>query len=119
MKLRLHIDEDAMDADLVQALRLRGVDVATPHETGTRGYSDERQLEVAAAQGRALYSFNIKDYMPIHSRFLEQGKSHAGIVLAAQSRYSIGEQLRRILSLIAAKSSEDMKDQVVFLSSFR
>jgi hypothetical protein len=83
MRLRLHIDEDAMDKDLVQALRLRGVDVTTARESGTERYLDERQLEFAKAQGRALYSFNIKDYMLVHSHFLEQGKSHAGIILAA------------------------------------
>jgi hypothetical protein len=29
MKIRLYLDEDAMDWDLVQALRTRGVDVTT------------------------------------------------------------------------------------------
>jgi len=118
MNLRLYIDEDAMDTDLVRALLLRGVDVITARDQGAEGYTDEQQLEIACAQGRALYSFNIRDYVPIHSRFLELGKSHAGIILAEQRQYSIGEQLRRLLSLVAAKSAEDMQDQVVFLSSW-
>jgi uncharacterized protein with PIN domain len=118
VKLRLYIDEDAMDADLVRALRLRGVDVATASELGTRGYSDERQLEFAATQGRALYSFNVRDYMPLHARFIEERKSHAGIILAAQRQYSIGEQLRRLLSLVADRAAEEMRDQVEFLSSW-
>lgn len=119
MRLRLHLDEDAMDKDLIQALRLRGVDFTTARESETEGYLDEQQLEFATAQGRALYSFNIKDYMLVHSQFLGHEKSHAGIILTGQRQYSIGEQLRRLLLLIAAKSSEDMQDQVVFLSSFR
>lgn len=73
MKIRLYIDEDATDNDLVQALLLRGIDVTTAQEMGRRGYSDEQQVEFATEQGRVLYSFNIKDYMPLHGRFLEQG----------------------------------------------
>ena len=34
MQARLYIDEDAMDDDLVQALRLRGVDVQTALAAG-------------------------------------------------------------------------------------
>jgi hypothetical protein len=34
VQARLYIDEDAMDDDLVQALRLRGVDVQTALEAG-------------------------------------------------------------------------------------
>jgi hypothetical protein len=57
--------------------------------------------------------------MPLHSRFLEEGKSHAGIILAEQRQYSIGEQLPRLLSLVATKSADEAKDQVIFLSSLR
>jgi Domain of unknown function (DUF5615) len=117
MKLALYIDEDAMDTDLVQALRVRGVDVTTPKESKAEGWTDEQQLELATAQHRALYSFNVKDYMPLHSRFLGEGKSHAGIILAEQRQYSIGEQLRRLLTLVSTKSAEEMRDQVMFLSS--
>ncbi|MEM9273311.1 MAG: hypothetical protein AAGA80_10170 [Cyanobacteria bacterium P01_F01_bin.143] len=39
-----------------------------------------------------------------------------GIILGFQS-YSIGEQMRRILRIIATKSAEDMKNQVEFLSA--
>ena len=51
-------------------------------------------------------------------RFLTVGESHGGIILAPQQQYSIGEQLRRLLKLIAAKSSEDMSNQVEFLSKW-
>jgi len=47
-----------------------------------------------------------------------QGKSHAGIILANQQQYSVGEQMRRILRLIAAKSAEDMRNWVEFLSAW-
>jgi uncharacterized protein with PIN domain len=118
VKIRLYIDEDAMDTDLVQALRLRGVDLRTVQEERRKGYSDEQQLEFAAAQGRVLYSFNVKHYMPLHARLLERGASHAGIILTEQHIYSIGEQMRRILRIIAAKPAEEIVNQLVFLSAW-
>jgi hypothetical protein len=39
------------------------------------------------------------------------------MVLAPQQRYSVGEQMRRLLKLMAAKSAEEMENQVEFLSA--
>jgi hypothetical protein len=107
-----------MDKDLVQALRARGVDVITALEVGRIERQDEEHLDYAAAQGRVLYSFNVGDFCRLHTAFLAQGKSHAGIILARQQRYSVGEQMHRLLKLIAAKSAEEMKNQVEFLSAW-
>ncbi len=119
MTIRLYIDEDAMHAGLVQALRARGVDITTVAEQAKAGHSDEQQLEFAASQGRAIYSFNVKDYLLLHARFLERGVTHSGIILAAQDSFSVGEQMRRILRLIAERTAEEMQNQCVFLSSLR
>lgn len=109
-----------MQRALVGALRARGVDVLTAFEASMIEHSDEEHLEFATAQGRVLYSFNIKDFYRLHTVYLAQGKSHAGIILARQQRYSIGEQVRRPLKLIATKSAEEMRNQQVeFLSAWR
>lgn len=105
-----------MDKALVLALRARGVDVLTALEVGMIEYADEEHLKYATAEGRVLYGFNVGDFYRLHTVFLEHGRSHAGIILARQQRYSVGEQMRRLLKLIATKSSEEMKDQVEFLS---
>lgn len=80
--------------------------------------TDEEQLNWALMNNRVLYSFNIRDFYRIHTTLLEQGESHAGIILASQQRYSVGEQMRGILRLIAAKSAEEMQNQVEFLSDW-
>ncbi|MDZ7956392.1 MAG: hypothetical protein RMY34_00530 [Aulosira sp. DedQUE10] len=36
----------------------------------------------------------------------------------AQESYSVGEQMRRLLKIIAAKSAEDMQNKVEFLSAW-
>ncbi len=79
---------------------------------------DHEHLEWATSQGRALYSFNVSGFYRLHALLLKAGKSHEGIILAKQQHYSVGEQLRRLLKLIAKKSAEEMKNQVVFLSAW-
>jgi hypothetical protein len=116
--IRLYLDEDAQDSDLVRALRARGVDVLSAFEAGMIEHSDDEHLEYASTQGRILYSFNVGDFHRLHSVYLVEGKTHAGIILARQQQYSVGEQLRRLLKLAAARSAEAMKNQVEFLSAW-
>jgi uncharacterized protein with PIN domain len=118
MQIRLYLDEDAMDSDLVRALRLRGVDVLTAHDAGLINTPDEEHLTFAATNGRALYSFNVADYMILHSTHLAIAKEHTGIILAQQQRYSVGEQMRRLLRLISMKPAERMRSAVEFLSQW-
>src|SRR5574341_1123414 len=118
MTIRLYLEEDSMRHALVRALRSRGVDVITALEVGMIERQDEPHLEYATAQGRVLYSFNVRDFYRLHTAFLAQGKAHAGIILAPQQRYTVGEQMRRLLKLIAATSAEDMQNQVEFLSAW-
>ena len=118
MTIRLYFDEDTMDADLVHALRIRGVDVTTALEQKMIQREDLDHLELATAQGRALYSFNVGDYHRLHSEYLTQGKRHAGVILAQQQRYSVGEQMKRLLKIIARVSAEEIENQIVFLSAW-
>jgi hypothetical protein len=47
LTIRLYFDEDANHGALIEALRSRGMDALTSTEAGTRGHSDEEQLEFA------------------------------------------------------------------------
>ena len=118
MRLRLYIDEDSMNHALVRALRARGIDVATARDAGMVERSDIEHLDYATMQGRALCSFNVADFYRLHTDYLAQGKTHAGIILMPQQRYTVGEQMRRLLKLIGTRSAESMKDQVEFLSAW-
>lgn len=59
--LRLYVDEDAMDGDLVRGLRSRGIDLVTAKDAAMIRRPDEEHLAFATAQSRVLYSFNILD----------------------------------------------------------
>ncbi len=117
-QVRIYIDEDAMDSDLVAALRSRGVIVITALDAGLGETSDAEHLAFAAENGCVLYSFNASDFYRLHTEWTAAGREHAGIILGPQQRFSVGEQLRRILHLRTAISAEGMRNQAEFLSNW-
>lgn len=118
MTIRLYLDEDSMRRSLVRALRARGVDVVTALDAGMIEREDWEHLDYATEQGRVLCTFNVGDFYRLHSEYVAQGKRHAGIVLMQQQRFSVGEQLRRLLRLMASKSADEMGNWVEFLSAW-
>lgn len=118
MKIRLYMDEDSMREALVKALRRRGVDVVTASEERMIHRDDADHLDYATQQGRVVVTRNIQDFYELHTIYLTEGKHHAGIILVPQQRYSVGEEMRRLLKLIAAKPAEAMRSHVEFLSAW-
>jgi hypothetical protein len=101
MQIRLYLDEDAMDDDLVQALRLRGVEVETALGAGMISRPDDEHLAYANSVQSVLYTFNVRDFMLLHNEWLLEGKAHSGIIFGDQQRYRVGEQMRRLRRIIA------------------
>jgi Domain of unknown function (DUF5615) len=117
-QIKIYIDEDAMDGDLVAALRSRGVVVVTALDAGLTEKPDEEQLVFATEHECVLYTFNVSDFYRLHTQWLSTGREHAGIILAPQQRFSVGEQLRRLLHLRAGATSATMRNQAKFLSNW-
>jgi predicted nuclease of predicted toxin-antitoxin system len=117
-EIKLFVDEDAMSHALVQGLRARGVDVTTVLQERRTGLTDPEQLTFATTENRAIYTFNVADFVRLHTAYLAESKSHAGIILADRSRHSVGEQIRRTLHLLASKNADDMRDTIEFLSNW-
>ena len=103
---------------LAKALCALGVDVATALKVGMIDRDDAEHLDYALAHGRTLYSFNVGDFYDLHTRYLSEGLVHAAIILARQQVYSVGELMRRLLKLTAAKSAAVMRNEVEFLSAW-
>ena len=117
-QIKLYFDEDAMHSRLVTALRSRGVTVVTVMDTGLTEKPDEEQLAFATEGGYVLYTFNVSDFYQLHTQWVAGGREHAGMILAPQQRYSVGEQLRRLVHLRATATIETMRNQVEFLSNW-
>ncbi len=117
-QIGFYLDEDTINAALVKALRNANLNVVTVADAGRLGYPDEDKLIWATEQARVLYSFNVRDFCRLHRDFITQERNHTGIVLASQQQYSIGQQLRGLLKLATDNSSEEMIDQLIFLSAY-
>src|SRR4029078_10378337 len=98
-KARLHLDADASYRSLQQELQNRGHDVTrTPTSWMPFDPRDETPLLCATAQGRAIFTFNIRDFMllsPAHPH-------HRGIVLAAQPSWDLSALSPDLDLLLAA-----------------
>ena len=117
-KILLYVDEDSMDEDFVKALKSRNVDVLTVADVGMLRRSDEDQLDWAKQNGRVIFSFNTRDFYRLHTTLVGKDLSHAGIILAPQQRYGIGDLMKGVLRLINTKSSAEMQGQLEFLSNW-
>jgi hypothetical protein len=107
-----------MRRSFVFGLRARCVDVLTAAEADMINRRDEDHLVAASSSGRTLFTYNTADYCALHQRWISLKRSHAGIIVARQQHYSIGEELRRIMQLISRRTAEQMQNRLEFVSSW-
>jgi hypothetical protein len=115
--IRLYFDEDTMDRDVLGPLRLRGVAVETAAEAGMLQRDDEEQLAYASSQQRVIVTSNAAHFARLHQEYLAAGRTHAGIVVIHQQRYSVGEVIRRLLRLVGTRTPDEMRNRLDYLSS--
>ena len=112
---RLHLDADASKKALQRALLERGHDVTrTPNEWMLLDATDETQLLGATVQGRCLFTYNIRDFVPLAQRY----PRHGGIILAAQSALSFGQQVFALDRLLAETEASEWIGQVRWLNDW-
>ena len=104
-----------MSRALIRGLRARGIEVSTPLDEGRIGQTDAEQLEFATRMNRVFYTFNVGDFCRLHTDYVVNRKDHAGIIVVYRQRYTVGEQIRRLSRLAEEMSSEQMRNQLVFL----
>ena len=105
---RLHLDADASMKALTAALTARGHNVTrTPNDWIAPDASDEAQLLAATAQGRSIFTFNVRDF------------AHGGIVLAAQASWTLSELVTALDRLLSETEAEDWIGQVRWLNDWR
>lgn len=113
MALRLYLDED-VDPLLARVLRDRGHDCVSTLEAANRGLSDEDQLSYATNQGRAIVTFNIKDFVQLAKR---RGGSHAGIIVSDHLPFR--DLLRRISAMLADLGDRDISGRLIWLHAYK
>lgn len=77
--------------------------------------SDEAQLLGATARGRCLFTFNASDFSLLARRY----DRHSGLVLAAQSRWSLSSLIGALDRMLSTTTAEDWVGQVRWLNEWR
>lgn len=114
--IKLYLDEHIW-RELTERLHEQGYDALHVYDAGRGGLSDEEQLEFATQQGRAILTFNMKDFSPLARLWYEAGRNHAGIILSDE--IPPGELLRRTLKLLEQVPADEMKNTVRYLQEFK
>jgi hypothetical protein len=115
-KLHLHLDADTSSKALYNALLERGHDVTrTPTEWMPLDASDEGQLLGATAQGRAIFTYNIRDFIVLGKRYPQ----HAGIVLARQKSLSLNELITALDRVLRESNADEWIGQTRWLNVWR
>lgn len=116
MRSKFYFDEDSAEKAIVEALRVRGVDVCVPAEVGLLEANDLEQLQWCIRNRRVLVTSNIDDFYHLHSDLLRRGHSHPGMIAIQQQSLGIGERMRRLMKLWSALKADEMVNRIEFLS---
>ena len=117
--IRLYLDRH-IKKQLAIDVRQRGFDALTTEAAGMDTAPDEDQLAFAANENRAILTFNIRDFAPLHEQWTTAGRPHAGILLSQQlGRRRYGVLLARMLRLLDQMTAEEMRNNLVHLEQFK
>ncbi|MEW6403635.1 MAG: DUF5615 family PIN-like protein, partial [Chloroflexota bacterium] len=98
------------------ALLERGHDVTrTPTEWMSFDASDEQQLLGATAQGRAIFTYNLRDFIVLGKRY----PYHAGIILARQKSMSLNELINALDHVLHETDGDEWVGQTRWLNDWR
>ena len=119
--MRLLLDEH-FSFRIAEQLRGRGFDVvAVAERAELRQMGDEDLLRWAHANGRAIVTENVQDFLPIHGEFLKGGEPHSGIVLTSSQKFprstaGIGPLVSALARLLEEQADgKDLQSDVLWL----
>ncbi|MEK6275821.1 MAG: DUF5615 family PIN-like protein [Actinomycetota bacterium] len=121
--MRLLLDEH-YSPKIAAELRKRGHDVVSAQERNDlRGLGDREFWAFASAEGRALMTENVADFMPLVREAAAEGTRHSGAVFTSprslpRGPRTIGLYVKLLGSLLRDRPADDaLADQVWWLGS--
>ena len=110
--IRLYLDED-VHKKVAAALRIRGYDVVSAHEERKWGISDFQQLEYAVSQSRAIFTFNVGDFIKLHDEYTQNNKSHFGILFSKQ--IPLKETIKQLTAFLYKNIAEKVGNNLFWI----
>jgi hypothetical protein len=121
--VRLLLDEH-YSPKIAAEHRKRGHDVVSAAERDElRGLGDRELWNLASAEGRALMTENVADFMPLVREVVAEGGRHSGVVFTSprslpRGPRTIGLYVKRLGSFLRERPADDsLGDQVYWLGS--
>lgn len=121
--MKLLLDEQ-FPPDIASRFRERDRDViAVCERQDLISAEDEALLALSTAEKRALLTNNVRDFVPIATRWAGDGRTHYGLLLISdrtlrRSRNTIGAYVRAIDRLLREHPTEDaLRDQIRWLEA--
>lgn len=108
--------------DIAIQLRAAGHDVLAVLELEMTGTADEALLALAASQGRALLTNNVRDFATIAVLWARGGQDHCGLLFTSdeslpRGRRTIGLYVEVLGALLHAHPAQDaLRNQVRWLA---
>jgi hypothetical protein len=120
MSQPLLLDEMFTD-DIAQQLRTKGYDViSVVADPALVGLPDDQILAYATAEGRALVTANIKDFVPLDARYRAADQSHAGLILVSTKTFpqnrGFPSAVTIALAALLSGTAKIQSAQVLFLT---
>jgi hypothetical protein len=119
--VRLLLDEHYSPKNAAE-LRKRGLDVVSASERDVlRGLGDRELWSLASAEGRALMTENVADFMPLVREAAAEGTRHSGVVFTSprslpRGPRTIGLYVKRLGRFLRERPADDaLGDQVHWL----
>jgi hypothetical protein len=113
--------EEMVTDDIARQLRTKGYDViSVVADPGLVGLPDDQVLAYATTEGRALVTANVKDFIPLDTRYRAADQSHAGLVLVSTKTFppnrGFPSAVTSALAALLSGTAKIQSGQVLFLT---
>jgi hypothetical protein len=113
--------EEMFTDDIARQLRTKGYDViSVVADPGLVGLPDDQILAYATTEGRALVTANVKDFIPLDTRYRAADQSHAGLVLVSTKTFpqnrGFPSAVTSALAALLSGTAKIQSGQVLFLT---
>ena len=112
-EIRIYTDE-SVDVAIAQGLQRRGVEAFSARDRDKLGLTDEGQLIFARDEKATIFTHD-NDFLRIAAQWIDDGRTHCGVIYCHQTTYGIGDCIRNLKILVTVLTQEDMTDHIEFL----
>ena len=98
-EIRIYTDE-SVDVAITDGLQRRGVEAFSARDRDKLGLADEEQLIFAREEKATIFTHDT-DFFRIAAQWIDDGRTHHGVIYCHQNAHGIGDCARNLKMLAA------------------